>query len=219
MYSIALAMGLSCGAGCGSVSTPFLTAYVLGKGKTLKSSLLTTLIFSLGKIIVMAILGGLTALIGTELISKDITVFGVELVNLFSYMTLLIGVYLVYRSIKKKSCQSCSSSSKGINLETTKDSHSLKEIILLFTAGVLYGITPCVPLITMLSMSVSLSILNASLLLAFFGLVTCVTPSIIQNLLAGFLSSNIQMNLKKHYKYITGLAGVILIVTSLISII
>lgn len=219
MYSIALAMGLSCGAGCGSVSTPFLTAYVLGKGKTLKSSILTTLFFSLGKIIVMAILGGLTALVGTELISKEISIFGIEVVNLFSYMTLLIGVYLVYRSFKKKSCKSCSGNDGSTILGKVKHTHSVREMMLLFIAGALYGITPCVPLITMLSMAVSLSVFHASMLLAFFGLVTCITPSIIQNLFAGFLSSSIQMNLKKQYKYITGLAGVILIVTSLISII
>lgn len=219
MYSIALAMGLSCGTGCGSVSTPFLTAYVLGRGKTLKSSVFITLIFSLGKIIVMTVMGGLTAFVGTELISKDISIFGIEVVNFFNYMTLLIGVYLVYRSFNKKSCQSCSCADESVMLETMKKKHSVKEVILLFIAGVLYGITPCVPLITMLSMSISLSVINASLLLAFFGLVTCITPNIIQNLFAGFLSTKIQASLKKKYKYITGLSGVILIVTSLIPVI
>ena len=219
MYSIALAIGLSCGAGCGSVSTPFLTAYVLGKGKNLRSSLITTMIFSLGKIFIMALLGGLTAFLGTELIDKGITFLGIEIVDFFSYMTLFIGIYFIYKGIRGSSCKSCSKNQIESQLNVSSSRYSYKEFLLLFVAGMIYGITPCVPLLTMLSMSVGLSVLGGICLLAFFGLVTCLTPSIIQNLVAGLVSKKVQIDLKEKYRYISIIAGVVMSVTSIIALV
>jgi len=226
MYSVALAMGLSCGAGCGSISTPFLTAYVLGREKGLKSSFLITLIFSLGKIIIMGVLGGLSAYLASTIITKGMILFGLDITKLFSILTLIIGIYLIITSLKssskQKKCSSCvanNSCKSRQNYNPTKSSYSknitLKEFALLFFAGVFYGITPCVPLITMLATATTLTVLEGVLLLSFFGFVTCITPSIIQNIIAGYIAPKMKKELENKYKYITIIAGVILIITSI----
>lgn len=224
MYGIALAMGLSCSAGCGSVSTPFLTAYVLGKGKNLKSSMKATVLFSMGKIIIMGILGFLTSYLSRELISKGITLLGVDITAIFSIFTLLVGLYLIYTFFKPKKCSGCKGSSKHketisldmnerVNIETNEDI-TKKEAIMLFSAGAAYGITPCLPLITMLGTALTLAPIEATLLLLFFGTVTCVTPAIIQSVVAGIVAPRAKKDLASKFRYITALAGIILCISS-----
>lgn len=220
MYSIALAMGISCSAGCGSVSTPFLSAFILGKGKNIKSSFLSTLIFSLGKIIVMAILGGSSAYLGSEAISSGMNILGFDITNIFNIITFFIGLFLVITSINKHKCSTCNSKDTHNGIIVEKDEAITRnEYIMLFTAGIAYGITPCVPLITMLASAASLSIFNGVLLLSFFGFVTCITPSIMQNLFAGFVAPKVKENLKANFKFISALAGSILMFSSIISIV
>lgn len=218
MYLSALAIGLSCSVGCGSVSTPFLTAYVIGKSKNLKSSVLATIIFSLGKIIIMAVLGGLTAFISASILPDNGILFGINLTIIFNIITFIIGFIIILTAFKKRSYKNCCSGCKNYDI-ISSEVFSIKEAISLFFAGAAYGITPCVPFITVLVMAIPLGLWEGVALLSFFGLVTCIAPALIQIFVAGLVTPKIKKDLKKSYKYISLIAGIVLIVISSISIV
>ena len=204
MYSLALAMGMGCGIGCGSVATPFLTAYMIGKRKSLKESLKATLIFSLGKIIIMIILGGVTSYIGQTLITETENIFQFDIKLLFNAICILLGSIIIIKNIKKKKgCSSC----KGSCSVSVK----AEEKIILFGSGIVYGMTPCVPLGSMLLIATGLSVLNGMALLGFFGIVTCISPVIIQSILAGMIGPRMIKDIPDKVHIISILAGCILI--------
>lgn len=214
MYSLALAMGLGCGIGCGSVATPFLTAYVIGKRKDLKESLKVTLIFSLGKILIMILLGGISAFIGQAVISGSKDLFSLDVKLLFNGISVLLGAMIIIKNArKKKSCRSCRNHCKEnvIIGQPKKESLNNKEKIMLFVTGIIYGMTPCVPLGSMLLIAAGLSVWEGMMLLGFFGVVTCISPVIIQSIIAGMIAPRMIKDLSDKVRYVSILAGGMLI--------
>ncbi|MCY6484620.1 sulfite exporter TauE/SafE family protein [Clostridium aestuarii] len=222
MYTLALAMGLGCGIGCGSVATPFLTAYVIGKRKDLKESLKATLIFSLGKILIMILLGGISAYIGQALISETKNLFGLDVKLIFNAISVLLGSMIIIKNVrKKKSCRSCGSHCKGTPTIEVPKNQSLKnkENIMLFVTGIIYGMTPCVPLGSMLLIAVGLPVWEGMMLLGFFGVVTCISPVIIQSIIAGMIAPRMIKDLSDKVRYVSILAGGMLIYLGINSVI
>lgn len=219
MYSLALALGLGCGIGCGSVATPFLTAYMIGKRKHLKESLKATLIFSLGKILIMVILGGISAYIGKALISETQNLFKFDIKLLFNLISILLGCMIIIKNLRKrKVCGTCGCHCNGndtyeniIMEEKNNESLTIKEKLILFVSGAIYGMTPCVPLGSMLLTATSLSIFDGMLLLVFFGVVTCISPVIIQSVVAGMIAPRMIKDIPDKVHLVSILAGCILI--------
>lgn len=214
MYSLALAMGLGCGIGCGSVATPFLTAYVIGKRKDLKESLKATLIFSLGKIIIMILLGGISAYVGQALITETKNFFSLDVKLVFNAISVLLGFMIIIKNVRKKnSCRSCRKHcNENVTVESPKNKLlENKEKIMLFGTGIIYGMTPCVPLGSMLLIAAGLPVLEGMMLLGFFGVVTCISPVIIQSIIAGMIAPRMMKELSDKVRYVSILAGGMLI--------
>jgi len=213
MYLLALTLGLSCGAGCGSVVTPFMTSYVIGRQKNKKEVFKSMLIFSLGKILIMMILGGLTAAIGQNMIELLGGYVPFHLNYLFNGVMVLFGIYLVYSSLKvRKSCKGCSAN--AVEIEVSGQGYnkkSIREYIALFVSGVVYGITPCAPLGIMLATVMGKGMAGGALLLGFFGSITCLSPALIQIFIAGLIIPKMKQEIPLKIHWISFVSGCIMI--------
>jgi len=216
MYLLALTMGLSCGVGCGSVVTPFLTSYVIGKGKNVSGSLQSFLIFSMGKILIMALLGAVSSMVGQALITESEALFPFSITYMFNGIMIGMGLILLYDNMNKnKKCGGCADNCSEPKVSKISKGYKLnrfRENTALFIGGVFYGMTPCAPLGIMLVTAVGLSVLESALLLAFFGFVTCVSPVILQCVLAGMIIPTMKKEIPDMHHYVSLVAGCMLVV-------
>ncbi len=219
MYLLALGLGIGCGFGCGSLSTPFITSYVVGHDLNLKNGFFSMLIFSFGKILSMVVLAVTVSLLTVNFIEPTSTFLNIKLTTYFDFTMVVMGVIIIKRAIKglrkKIDCNSCSKQSEVTVIDEFKHDQKieengvkLKDNLFLFIAGILYGLTPCIPLITILAICSTLSVLNAFALMLFFGIVTCMSPTFINSLIAGILNKNMRRELKASAKYIQIVTGV-----------
>lgn len=212
MYLLALTLGLSCGVGCGSVVTPFMTSYVIGKQKSQKDCFKSILVFSLGKILIMMALGAITALIGESAIEVVQIYIPFQLNYLFNVVMVLLGIYIVSKSLKKKSCSQCTKISVKIDVpDRGYNEKKEKDMVPLFMSGVIYGITPCAPLGIMLTTTIGIGIIKGALLLGFFGLITCLSPAIIQVFIAGLMIPMMKKEIPEKIHWISLFAGCLMI--------
>jgi len=183
MLRIALSIflsGLFLGAGPCLVSCgPFLVSFIAGNKKNIKQSLWIWLIFSLSRVFAYLVLGVIAGLLSQEVIyriyddflAKCIFFIGGSLVS-------LIGILMILNQYPQiRLCQLLKN--KLVNQDTKS--------IAVF--GLVIGLLPCAPLVTMLTYAGLISRHPGENLLYIlaFGLGTATSPLLILSGLAGFI--------------------------------
>lgn len=229
MYIIAITLALGCGIGCGSLISPVLSSYIIGKNLNLKSGLSSLLVFSLGKIISMVLLGILVSIFATNFIDIDSSFYGIPFSNFFSLFIAILGVKIIYDVIKRNKKKDCVSSKKCDKIDPLtiyKHDKNIKtsylqiwDYCLLFLSGAAYGITPCVPLVSLLVYCVDLSVLQAVSLMSLFGIVSIISPAIISTIFATLINKGISKDFKGMNLELRFLSGILLLLVGIFYII
>ncbi len=188
IIALAVTIGLGCGTCCGSATTMFLSGYVISESDTKKGSFVKILIFFLGKILGVLAVCIISAIIGQSVIESLEGVINIELIS--PIVMLLISIFLIASFVKKKKqvskCTSCSGCS-GEKKKKTK----LPLIIL----GFVYGISPCLPLITITTYAITLDMVSVIILATAFALASSTVPILISSGFSVVLASKIKSEL------------------------
>jgi sulfite exporter TauE/SafE len=198
--------GLILGAGpCLFTCLPILVPYLAGKEKSFQAGLKATLIFGFARTIVYTLLGGIVGLAGFGLFQLLGTFFWKKIIwSLAGVVIIILGILMVFQknepdqlcSIKKKSPFEASGSN-------------------LFLLGIIIGLAPCGPLISILLevMLLTNSILAGIFYGLAFGLGTIISPLLLIGAAAPILPKKI-LKIKASLIY-----GLILIAFGLYAII
>ena len=199
----AIVMGLGCGAGCGSLSTPFMITKILGDQKDVKQSFLSLLSFTFGKVLTMIILGVLTSMIGREVISLVARILPFDMNLFFGAACIIFGFSLILKKLKRNRCGSCRNHNKRSALWYEPS---------YFLSGALLAIIPCVPLVSVLVYASAINTFSAALLLAVFGLANSLTPLFLYAPLTGFALSRMKKEIPEHLGKLQYIAAILLII-------
>lgn len=184
-------LGLSFGIGpCLASCGPLLISYVAATNKNITKSILVYILFSLSRILVYIVLSLFIFLFG-QIMSKYVLGSFSKYLFIFGGMFLvIIGILICFRKgIDNKFCQ------KLQKFFLKKDT---KTVIML---GLIIGILPCTPLISVISYIglVSKHWLNAISFGLSFGLGTIISPLFLLVLFAGLISRVVLNGNSPHY--------------------
>lgn len=197
--------GLGCGLGCGSLSTPLLVGRMLGEARSTKECVSATVIFSLGKILMYMILGGLSAIFGSAVIENVQSIYPGVTQNVFRLLSIFFGIIILIKVFKKDKCSSCRQcKSNRIIFDKFKNSSY-------FVIGIVYAVIPCSPLIVALTYAAGMSVCSALLLMLCFGVVNSIFSVIIYAPVVGTIIKRIKQDIPDYYKWIQLFSAVMLI--------
>jgi sulfite exporter TauE/SafE len=197
-------LGLSFGWGpCLASCGPLVLAYVTGTKKNVFQSLGAYVLFSLSRISVYLILGLLFFSVG-RLVFDKLNFFYRPILVASGAFVILLGVLMLL--------------DKGLNSAPCKFLHrnilekDRKSIIIL---GLVIGLLPCVPLVTILTYAglTAKSGFENLLYISAFGLGTCLSPLLILVGLSGLLPkflNNVKSNYTKLFSIICGLIMILM---------
>lgn len=184
IFASMLLMGFSCSMGCGSVSSSFILGTQIGGQGSVRSCVKAVALFSVGKIIALALMGCLSATFGSIVLNVVEEIYPNSTVWVVRVVTCLFGIFVVLSAVRgggtaptqtcpSSACASCPSMCKP--KESGKAKRFAARGSYLF-AGFLYAIIPCGPLITTLTYASTMSPLLGTLLLTLFGIVNSIVP-------------------------------------------
>ena len=180
----ASAVGVTCGAGCGSAAFGFLSSYILSRGKGWSSALHQTLSFLLGKLLAVISLCACSSLLGTVLIGAEDALLSVLLHKAVYAVLLVSALWLLFDfRQEQKGCKACRHCSHGANSAPS------------FAVGFAYGASPCAPLLMVLGYAALLSLPGALVLGAVFSLSSSLVPVLLTLTLTGALSAQVAKQL------------------------
>lgn len=196
VLATAVSVGLGCGVCCSPVVSIFLSSYIITHSGGMKKSFRSFISFFLGKVLAVALLCGLAALIGSVFISDTGYVGSINLKMLMEFAMVLLGLLLIgkwvydYRYPKVPCGGGCS--------EKKLDQ---KGVLPLLVAGFVYGASPCAPLLLMIGVSATLSLPTAVLTGTVFATASTLTPILLMILLSGALSGRIIKEIPRQLPY------------------
>lgn len=183
----AASVGIGCGAGCGSAASAFLTTYVLSEGKGLAASWRQVASFYLGKMLAILTVCAAGALIGQAFIGADGMLFGLPLRKLVYLMLLTASLWLLYGWFReRKGCKGC------------RHCAGKARFVPSLAVGLAYGLSPCAPLLMVLSYAALLSLPAALALGVVFSLASSLIPALLTLALSGALSLRVSEQLGKY---------------------
>jgi len=200
LFLIGFSFGIGpCIASCG----PILISYTAGTNKNIIKSALVYLLFSLSRILIYMCLSLFIFLLGQAIVSYTLLPFSKYLFIFGGLFIIAIGLLIILgKNPEHKFCN------KLQNFFLNKDS---KTVIIL---GLIVGILPCAPLISVLSYVglVSRHWLDALLYALFFGLGTLVSPLFLFVVFSGFITKSMvaKSNFYRIFNFIFGLIIVFL---------
>ena len=182
----AASVGVGCGAGCGSAASAFLTTYVLSEGKGFRGSARQILSFYLGKMLAVLLVCVAGSAIGQAFISADSMFLSFPLRKLIYIVLLAASVSLLYGWFReRKGCKGCRHCGANARLVPS------------LTVGLAYGLSPCAPLMMVLSYAALLSLPEAIGLGVIFSLASSMIPALLTLILSGTLSNKLSGQLGK----------------------
>jgi len=187
-----------CLASCG----PVLISYVAGAGKDIGKSFLAYVLFSLARICVYLVLGGLIFSLGRLFTEKTLGSFS-------RYIFLAGGIFIVTIGILTAAGRHPESGFCGF-LQKKLLKEDKKSIFLL---GALIGLLPCAPLLALFSYTglVAKSWAESIFYNLSFGIGTFLSPLLPLVLVSGFLSRLINKQAAIYQKIFSFIAGIIVI--------
>lgn len=193
----AISVGLGCGTCCSPIISMFLSTYVISHANSVKKGVLSFVCFFLGKLISVSCLCVVAALISRQFISPDgyIGEFNLRLAAQTAMSG--IGILMIVRwgmeqTRAKKECKDCHSCAK------LKGNAGFWPM---FTAGLIYGITPCAPLLLMIGYSFLLPVSIAGASGIAFSLSSMVSPVLLLVIITGALSKQLMKEIPQHIKW------------------
>lgn len=156
---------------------PVLIPYILANKNDTSAALYGLLAFSLGRLIVYMILGGVFGLFGSLIISLEYSHLGSLIRAVAALYIIFLGIYLWSRA--RSSGDKC--------ILKDHDPSNLN----IFLVGVVFGLVPCIPLTAILVQIALFSdnILTGAVLGLVFGLGTVLSPLLLFGGLAGHINS------------------------------
>ncbi len=102
IFATVLMMGFTCSFGCGTVNTPFLVGSLLGDSTNIAQSKRAIMLFSLGKVLSLMVMGALTAIFGSLVLSAVQTIYPNATIWVIRFATFCFGVNILYGTVKKE---------------------------------------------------------------------------------------------------------------------
>lgn len=230
IFATVLFMGLTCSMGCGTVSTPFLLGSLLGDGGSIEESRRAIMLFSIGKVVSLMIMGLLTAVFGNIVLTYVEQLYPDATIWIIRIATFVFGGRIIYLTTKYEilpqktegttsctSCSGCSKAKSGCGSAENTDIAS-KTPKSYFIAGLLYATIPCGPLLTTLTYASTMNLLVAMTLLGLFGIVNSIIPVFFFASLVGMANTEFTKNSQQFLKYIKLSGGLILIYASIFKV-
>ncbi len=207
----AFSVGIGCGTCCSPFVSAFLSAYIVSRSEGVKKSLGTLAGFFMGKLLGISALCLTAAGIGRKFLSETgyIGCFPFRLavqlaMSLFGIIMAARWLWNIRRG--KMECENCGRQ-KGEDGKTL-----FRQGYSMFMAGLLYGITPCPPLVMMIGYSASLSVFSAGMAGVSFGLASIVSPLLMLAVVLGALSKRIRAEIPNFLKWFRFISYMILAV-------
>ncbi len=210
-------MGLACSFGCSTVTTPFILGSLLGEGKDMRAGRKAIAIFSLGKILSLAVMGLLASIFGSTVLAYIESIYPNSTIWIVKALTFAFGLWIIYTVFKKSPCSNCSSCSSSAtqNSSLTPLTPSKFHTGFYFATGALYSTIPCAPLVTTLAYASTMSPPVAVLLLTAFGIVNSIVPVLGLASIVGLANTEFKRDAPNYLKYIKIAGGVILMLAAI----
>lgn len=203
IYLTVLMTGLGCGLGCGSVSTPFLVARMVGEQRSKKECVQAALLFLLGKLVMLALLGFLSSLVGKRILDSLQALYPGVTKWIFRGVLAAAAGMIFYHTLQKKDCGHCKSCGHTWNRRLMTASYPV--------AGAVYAAIPCAPLVYALTNAAAMMPFNAVLLLLCFGIANSVIPVLLYAPFTGVIVKKIWEEVPQFMKKIQLAAAIILL--------
>ncbi len=183
------------------------------------------LTFYLGKIAAVVMLCMVASGLGNTLMDSNGYIGPIAVKNVVDLVMILSGAVLTYKWMRehfggKKGCDSCHSHhDHDSEKETIKKLSAEKpQYLLLFGLGGGYGVTPCAPLILILSYCIALPMWGAVLSGVIFTIASSLSPMLLVFLISGGLSGKLHEEAPQFLEYFRLLFYVLLIGFSVFSL-
>jgi cytochrome c-type biogenesis protein len=201
-------LGLSYGStACMFSCMPFLTPLLVNSSNSMKQSFGVVFPFSVGRIFTYTLISvfAFSSAVFVKALLNDNAVFQVIL----GIFTILMGVYMLYGIFYKEN-KSCSSSG-GNNTQTS--------MLGLFGIGALVSISPCVPLLTLITISANgSSYLQAVGFGVAFGLGAVLVPFVFYGFFLSNIFKGLLIEFKNYAKKIQIVASLLLVIVGILVI-
>lgn len=204
IFSSVLLTGIGCGIGCGSLSTPILISRMIGEKRGPKSCIRVSLLFLLGKIVMLAFLGVLSALIGGTVLAFIQSAYPSITKWLFRLLLVSTALLLFSYLFRKPGCGHC----KGCAADGTGRLITMSYPL----TGAVYAAVPCAPLVLALTHAAAMKPVMAVLLLVGFGLANSVVPIFLYAPLTGVIVNKMREEIPNLLKYVQFAAVVVLLI-------
>ena len=206
MFKISISLflaGLLFGSGpCIATCGPFILAYIAGTKKNIARGIMVYLLFSLARICVYGALALTIFFLSRFAVERLLGGFYKYILILGGAFIITIGLFVAYgRKMESKFCRS---------LQVKILEHDTKSIVV---AGLIIGLLPCAPLLSVLSYIGLISrTWSSSLLYAFsFGIGTFFSPLILLAILAGVIPRILSHIKSVYYSIFSLICGIVII--------
>lgn len=192
----AFSVGMGCGTCCSPVISLFLSAYVAAHAKGSKKGLLSFFSFFTGKLVSVSILCMAASFFGRQFIDKNGYMGSFNFRFAAQIAMSMIGIVLVCQWIREnrkgESCKHC----HGCGQE-----HGKSGGLSMFAVGIVYGITPCAPLLFMVGYAFSQPIIYAVSAGIAFGMASMLSPVLLLVIVTGSLSKKMSKEIPDQLKW------------------
>lgn len=233
----ALTVGLSCGTCCSPVISLFLSSYIVSHAGGLRRAFVSSAGFFLGKVISVVTLCLAASVLGRRFISENGYIGGFPLRHVLQAAMSFIGVWLIVSWIREiKGSRVSAGMGKEKQAEGTAqekrpaeaEGHHCKGcpncggqkpesgFFAMLMAGMVYGATPCAPMLVMIGYTIALPVSVAGITGCVFGMSSILTPVTLLVLVSGILSGQIAKEIPNCLKWFRLASYILLAVLPLV---
>ncbi|MBT8171418.1 sulfite exporter TauE/SafE family protein [Candidatus Bathyarchaeota archaeon] len=211
-YLASLVLGLVYGLTfCASACLPYIVSYIAGTGAGFKKGIAITTIYNSGRIVAYAVIGTIVGLLSST-ITEEIFIGYQQYSSIaFGIIIIIIGISILRKKMSMPcDCVDQKTTPLGLSRLTTR--FDLRA----FSMGLTKGLILCPPLIAFLLYSVTLSVVNPTILAILFGLGTAISPLLLLGGATGYFLNKAPL-FRKWLSRIGGIALMIMGLSVLIS--
>ncbi len=209
-YGWAFVLGLLYGwSSCTLTCAPLISSYIIATDKGIRRGFYLTLIFNLGRIGVLVLMGFFAGLLGQAfLVTSEYRIYGIMV---FCIGTILIGLWTLLKRPGSGRCSVEPGERKIIHRLLPKNFD-----LRVFLLGALITLFPCGGLVLVLTLSaLSLSPLSGALAAFMFGIGSVLSPLLLIGGVAGWFAKKIDRNAPNLRIWVQRAAGILLIIIGL----
>ena len=140
----ALTIGLSCGSGCSPFISLFLSSYIISHSSGTKKAMTTFFSFFIGKVISVVLFCMIASCVGKCFVTENGYIGKINIRLIIQCLLCVIGIVLIIKWIFNEKNHQCDNCHK-CNIKKKNSSN-----LYLFLSGLIYGATPCIPMVGIL---------------------------------------------------------------------